>query len=71
MLTIHQNIMPSLVETIKEQGLVLVADTSDESKQDTNSMDSSPAERTYLMPTGVNGVMKANGVLRFHETIDL
>jgi CDK inhibitor PHO81 len=65
--------MPSLVETIKEQGLVLVADNSDESEQaaQANSMDISPAERTYLMPTGVNGVMKANGVLRFHETIDL
>lgn len=62
--------MPSLVETIKEQGLVLVADTSDESEQvsHANSMD---IDRTYLMPTGVNGVMKASGVLRFHETIDL
>lgn len=64
--------MPSLVETIKEQGLVLVADTSDESEQTTlpDSMDISP-EQSYLMPTGVNGIFKANGVLRFHETIDL
>lgn len=68
----NQNIMPSLVETIKDQSLVLVADTSDESEQShTRPMDIYPAERTYLMPSGVNGVMKANGVLRFHETIDL
>lgn len=70
--------MPALVETIKELGLVLVADTSDE----TNGSSQPPAASAplslgvntgwaYRMPEGVNGVMKANGVLRFNDTIDM
>ncbi|XHG00506.1 hypothetical protein AWENTII_003952 [Aspergillus wentii] len=72
------NVVPALVETIKEQGLVLVADTSDETgDQDrhgalsaANSMGVA-AEWAYRMPDGVNGVMKANGILRFNDTIDM
>ncbi|KAJ6122528.1 hypothetical protein N7512_004993 [Penicillium capsulatum] len=63
------NVVPALVETIKELGLVLVADTSDETGQSdrgdalsaANTM--GVAEWAYRMPDGVNGVMKANGVL--------
>lgn len=29
------------------------------------------AEWAYRMPDGVNGVMKANGILRFNDTIDM
>lgn len=65
------------METIKELGLVLVADTSDEPRQSdpsdgpatANTM--GVAEWTYRMPEGVNGVMKANGVLRFNDMIDM
>jgi CDK inhibitor PHO81 len=72
-----QNVVPALVETIKELGLVLVADTSDESGQDQgeeelpniNSM--GVAEWAYRMPDGVNGVMRANGILRFNDMIDM
>ncbi|KAL1965152.1 hypothetical protein VTN77DRAFT_6065 [Rasamsonia byssochlamydoides] len=73
------NVMPALVETIKELGLVLVADTSDEAVgrparpsalTPANAMGVA-AEWAYRMPEGVNGVMKANGVLRFNDSIDM
>lgn len=72
-----QNVVPALVEAIKELGLVLVADTSDETGQPersdaltaANAM--GVAEWAYRMPEGVNGVMKANGVLRFNDMIDM
>jgi CDK inhibitor PHO81 len=64
------------VETIKELGLVLVADTSDEAGQSdrieelpTDSM--GVAQWAYRMPDGVNGIMRANGILRFNDMIDM
>ncbi|KAF9883604.1 phosphate system positive regulatory protein pho81 [Aspergillus nanangensis] len=71
------NVVPALVETIKELGLVLVADTSDEvetpkQKEALAAMNTmGVAEWAYRMPDGVNGVMKANGILRFNDTIDM
>lgn len=65
------------METIKELGLVLVADTSDEIGQSDRSDALTAAdamgvaEWAYRMPDGVNGVMKANGVLRFNNMIDM
>jgi len=65
------------VETIKELGLVLVADTSDEPGQQPDHGNGLSAATTgmadwaYRMPDGVNGVMKANGVLRFNDMIDM
>ncbi|RAH41483.1 putative cyclin dependent kinase inhibitor Pho81 [Aspergillus brunneoviolaceus CBS 621.78] len=71
------NVVPALVDTIKELGLVLVADTSDDANQP-DRMDvlqtTDPvgvADWAYRMPDGVNGVMKANGILRFNDTIDM
>jgi CDK inhibitor PHO81 len=56
---------------------VLVADTSDDSEQP-DQLDAmqvaSPlgvAEWAYRMPDGVNGVMKANGILKFNDMIDM
>jgi CDK inhibitor PHO81 len=71
-----QNVMPALVETIKEQGLVLVADTCDEVGRSARpdlqaNAVGAAAGWAYRMPDGVNGVMKANGVLRFNDTIDM
>lgn len=62
-----QEMVPALVDAIKELGLVLVADVShDKTGSNSGSMGGwSP------MPEGVNGVMKANGILRFHDTIDM
>lgn len=72
------NVVPTLVETIKELGLVLVADTSDEAGRTSinetvaavNAMGVN-AEWAYRMPEGVNGIMKANGILRFNDTVDM
>jgi CDK inhibitor PHO81 len=72
-----QNVVPALVETIKELGLVLVGDTCDETGQPDRSDGLSSAnamgvaEWAYRMPDGVNGVMKANGILRFNDMIDM
>lgn len=74
-----KNVVPALVETIKEQGLVLVADTSDDAGQSAQRHQEEVAaanpmgvaEWAYRMPDGVNGVMKANGILRFNDTIDM
>ncbi|THC94597.1 hypothetical protein EYZ11_005920 [Aspergillus tanneri] len=71
------NVVPALVETIKELGLVLVADTSDEvepptqKELSTNANTMGVADWAYRMPDGVNGVMKANGILRFNDMIDM
>lgn len=51
--------MPALVDSIKVAGLVLVTNTSE---------DEGNGDR---VPDGVDGVLKANGVLCFHETIDM
>lgn len=72
-----QNVVPALIETIKELGLVLVADTSDESRQPARNNPVAAdamgvaAEWAYRMPEGVNGAMKANGILRFNDMIDM
>lgn len=65
--------MPALIESIKELGLVLVADTSDDSGETTKSSGNSSIanEWSYRMPEGVNGVMRGSGVLRFNDTIDM
>ncbi|KAE8556355.1 hypothetical protein EYB25_001056 [Talaromyces marneffei] len=67
------NVMPALIETIKEQGLVLIADTSDESGNPPLKINTArtATEWAYRTPEGVNGVMKATGVLRFNESIDM
>ncbi|KAL4813043.1 hypothetical protein BDW67DRAFT_116993 [Aspergillus spinulosporus] len=70
------NVVPALVATIKELGLVLVADTSDEAEQpETQALSAAGsmgvAELAYRMPEGVNGLMKANGILRFNDMIDM
>ena len=56
--------VPSLVESIKVAGLVLVTDTSEEQA-------STPAVAAYRMPEGVDGILKGNGVLRFNDTVDM
>ena len=57
--------VPALVETIKDAGLVLVSDTSDQTGGDSIQTGKSP------VPEGVDGVKIPNGVLRFHETVDM
>ncbi|KAL3422460.1 Ankyrin repeat protein nuc-2 [Phlyctema vagabunda] len=61
------DMIPALIEAIKSQGLVLVTDKSAEVVPDRN-IRSDPFPR---LPDGIDGVLKANGVLRFNETIDM
>lgn len=59
--------VPSLIETIKQAGLVLVSDASD----DETPANLDPTTRWSITPEGVNGIMKSNGILRFNESIDM
>jgi CDK inhibitor PHO81 len=62
-----QNMVPALIEAIKAQGLVLVTDKSAEVGTDrTPVIDPFPR-----LLDGIDGVLKANGVLRFNESIDM
>ena len=67
-LTSPQQMVPSLIESIKIAGLVLVSDTSEE--QAPNPPITS-LSHTYRMPEGVNGIFRSNGLLRFNEMIDM
>ena len=60
--------MPALIEAIKSQGLVLVTDKSAEQEPVINGPFSNPFPRLL---EGIDGVLKANGVLRFNESIDM
>ena len=62
-----QKMVPALVESIKVAGLVLVTNTS----EDPASSERDLAGRSFRMPEGVDGILKANGILRFNETIDM
>jgi CDK inhibitor PHO81 len=59
--------VPALIEAIKSQGLVLVTDKSSEYVT-SPQLHNDPFPR---LPEGIDGVLKANGVLRFNETIDM
>lgn len=55
--------VPALVDAIKAQGLALIVDKSSEAGPVTDP----PPEQ---LPTGVDGVFKYTGVLRFNDSID-
>ena len=80
--------VPSLIESIKVAGLVLVTDTSEDENWPSGTGGSvsfsgsagphpppppppPPSSVSYRMPEGVDGVLKGNGILRFHEMIDM
>ncbi|KAG9236206.1 hypothetical protein BJ875DRAFT_236963 [Amylocarpus encephaloides] len=60
------DMVPALVEAIKAHGLVLVTDKTAEAPATTNLHDPFPR-----LPEGIDGFLKANGVLRFNESIDM
>lgn len=59
--------VPALVETIKQAGLVIVSDISDQD----NVSQTHTGDGWVPMADGANGVMKMNGILRFNESIDM
>ena len=62
-----QDMVPALIEAIKAQGLVLVVDKSAEPVLEKGIL----ADPFPRLPEGIDGVLKANGVLRFNESIDM
>ncbi|OAL36948.1 hypothetical protein AYO20_03717 [Fonsecaea nubica] len=67
--------VPALTETLKQAGLVLVsdasADTDSGGHQQSHSHEQAQSSTFSMLPDGVNGIMKANGILRFNETVDM
>ncbi|KAL5345882.1 phosphate system positive regulatory protein pho81 [Pseudogymnoascus australis] len=61
------DMVPSLINAIKSEGLVLVTDKSTEQPPPMDPL-SDPFPR---LPEGIDGVLKGNGVLRFNESIDV
>lgn len=53
-ITSEQALVPALIQSIKEAGLVVVAHTSDDS---------------VFRQAGVDGILRKEGVLKFEETI--
>jgi CDK inhibitor PHO81 len=64
---IKQDMVPALIEAIKAGGLVLVVDKSAETPQEAGVR----ADPFPRLPEGIDGVLQANGVLRFNESIDM
>lgn len=56
--------VPALVDAIKAHGLALVVDKSAEAGSRSDPSPDRP-------PTGVDGMFKYNGVLRFIDSIDM
>lgn len=66
--------VPSLIESIKSAGLVLVADRSDDN--DGSGITGPPSDRDgggggRTMPEGVNGILRSDGLLHFSGMIDV
>jgi len=59
--------IPALIEAIKAHGLVLVTDKSGERQVEQGFQSDSFA----ILPDGIDGILKTNGVLRFNESIDM
>lgn len=55
-------LVPALIEAIKEAGLVLIVDRANESIDSATSI--------LDLPKGVDGLVMQNAILRFKDTID-
>ena len=70
LLILTQKHVPALVQTIRSAGLVLVADLSEE-EQALSHNSTSPSERVVEPPGGVDGYIRKDGVLKFHESVEM
>lgn len=57
------DLVPALVKSVKEAGLVLIADYSNDKKR-------TRAPSVLDLSEGVDGLLMSNAVLRFRDTID-
>ncbi|PHH64019.1 hypothetical protein CDD81_5124 [Ophiocordyceps australis] len=60
------DLVPALIDAIKSHGLALVMDKSTDVPE--TNVDGNPFPR---LPSGVDGVLKNHGILRFHDSIDI
>lgn len=66
-----QELAPALIESIKTAGLVLVSDTSDSPGSEAPEELLIAGPRSERVPSGVDGFLQVNGILRFNESIDM
>lgn len=67
-----QDLAPALIESIKTAGLVLVSDISDSTQGEAGQGGLGIAgPRSQAVPSGVDGYLQGNGVLRFNESVDM
>lgn len=57
------DLVPALISSIKEAGLVLISDYSHDDVR-------SPSASVLNLPNGIDGMLLENAVLRFKDTID-
>lgn len=56
------HLVPALISSIKEAGLVLISDQSQGSEQESGTL--------LDLPDGVDGLVSSNAVLRFKDTVE-
>jgi CDK inhibitor PHO81 len=63
-----KRLAPALIDSIKTAGLVLISDISGTSLD----MDgAAPGPISQLLPEGVDGTLRSNGVLGFTDSVDM
>ena len=62
---------PPLIDAIKTAGLVLVTDNSEEGQDSAGLLSTARMSGWQGVPEGVDGILRGNGVLRFHDSIDM
>jgi CDK inhibitor PHO81 len=63
-------LVPALVASVKEAGLVLISDYSHDVKHSSGSGQPGAAPSVLSLGEGVDGLVAGNGVLRFREAVD-
>jgi CDK inhibitor PHO81 len=61
-------LVPALVASVKEAGLVLISDYSHDVRHSTRGHSAAPS--VLGLGEGVDGLVAGNGVLRFREAVD-
>lgn len=64
------DLVPALVNSIKEAGLVLISDYSSDYASDSSQSRTRTRPSVLGLPKGVDGLLMDNAVLRFKEVVD-
>ena len=68
---LSQKYVPALVQTIRSAGLVLVADLSDEEHSSAGNGSTNAARASTEPPDGIDGHIRKDGSLKFHNSIEM